>query len=98
KIAPPFKNAEFDIIYGHGISKEGDILDLGVSLGIVEKSGAWYSFGEERIGQGRQNVKAFLAENKDIMDKIGDLVQEKTGLRAVKEKGGNDEEEEKAVE
>jgi len=60
KIAPPFKEAEFDIIYGHGISKEGDILDLGVSLDIVEKSGSWYSFGGERIGQGRENVKKFL--------------------------------------
>ena len=66
KIAPPFKDAEFDIIYGEGISKEGDILDLGVSLGIVEKSGAWFSFGDERIGQGRQNVRRFLAENIDI--------------------------------
>ena len=60
KVAPPFKDAEFDIIYGEGISKEGDILDLGVALNIVEKSGAWYSFGEDRIGQGRQNVKRFL--------------------------------------
>ena len=85
KIAPPFKDAEFDIIYGHGISKEGDILDLGVSLGIVEKSGAWYSFEEERIGQGRQNVKGFLAENEDIRNKIANLVLEKTGLKSVLE-------------
>ena len=81
KVAPPFKDAEFDIIYGEGISKEGDILDLGVSLGIVEKSGAWYSFGEDRIGQGRQNVKRFLAENLDIRDKIAGLVLEKIGLK-----------------
>ncbi|HIJ58293.1 MAG TPA: recombinase RecA [Deltaproteobacteria bacterium] len=80
KVAPPFKDAEFDIIYGEGISKEGDILDLGVSLGIVEKSGAWYSFEEDRIGQGRQNVKRFLAENIDIRDKIAGLILEKTGL------------------
>jgi len=85
KIAPPFKDAEFDIIYGEGISKEGDILDLGASLGVVEKSGAWYSFGDERIGQGRQNVKRFLAENTDIRDKIADLVREKTGLKKIKE-------------
>jgi recombination protein RecA len=98
KIAPPFKSAEFDIVYGHGISKEGDILDLGVSLGIVEKSGAWYSFEEERIGQGRQNVKAFLAENRDIRDKISDLVLEKSGLKAVKEKIGSEEEEEQSIE
>jgi len=85
KIAPPFKEAEFDLIYGHGISKEGDILDLGVSLGIVSKSGAWFSFGEERIGQGRHNVKRFLAENTDIRDKIRQLVIEKSGLGKIKE-------------
>jgi recombination protein RecA len=84
KIAPPFKDAEFDIIYGHGISKEGDILDLGTTLGVVEKSGAWYSFGGERVGQGRQNAKRFLAENIDIREKIADLVMEKTGLKALK--------------
>jgi recombination protein RecA len=85
KIAPPFKEAEFDLIYGHGISKEGDILDLGVSLGIVEKNGAWFSFGEERIGQGRQNVKRFLEENTDIRDKIRQLVIEKSGIVKIKE-------------
>jgi recombination protein RecA len=85
KIAPPFKEAEFDLIYGHGISKESDILDLGVSLGVVEKNGAWFSFGEERIGQGRQNVKRFLAENTDIRDKIRQLVIEKSGLGKIKE-------------
>jgi recombination protein RecA len=85
KIAPPFKEAEFDLIYGHGISKEGDILDLGVSLGIVEKNGAWFSFGEERIGQGRQNVRRFLVENTDIRDKIRQLVIEKSGLGKIKE-------------
>ena len=84
-MAPPFKDAEFDIIYGEGISKEGDILDLGVSLGIVEKSGAWYSFAEDRIGQGRQNVKRFLAENIDIRDKIAGLILEKTGLKTGEE-------------
>ena len=81
KIAPPFKDAEFDIIYGHGISREGDILDLGVSLDIVEKSGAWYSFNGERIGQGRENVKKFLAENEDINNNITELVKEKAGLK-----------------
>ena len=86
KIAPPFKEAEFDLIYGHGISKEGDILDLGVSLGIVEKNGAWFSFGDERIGQGRQNVKRFLAENIDIRDKIRQLVIEKSGLGEITKK------------
>lgn len=85
KVAPPFKEAEFDIIYGEGISKDGDILDMGASLGIIEKSGAWYSFGEDRIGQGRQNVKRFLSENRDIRDRIADLIREKTGLKKVAE-------------
>lgn len=93
KIAPPFKEAEFDIIYGKGISKEGDILDLGVSLGIIEKSGAWYSFGDERIGQGRENVKNFLAENQDIMEKITESVLEKMGLKKKGDQGNNNLEE-----
>jgi len=80
KIAPPFRMAEFDIIFGSGISKEGDILDLGVELDIVEKSGAWFSFNEERIGQGRENVRRFLAEHTDIMKDISDRVKEKLGL------------------
>jgi len=81
KIAPPFKEAEFDIIYGQGISKEGDILDVGAALEIIEKSGAWYSFEGERIGQGRENVKKFLLENTDIRDRIADLIREKAGLK-----------------
>jgi recombination protein RecA len=85
KIAPPFKEAEFDIIYGTGISKEGDILDLAVSMDLVEKSGAWYSFGGERLGQGRENVKKFLAENADIRDRIADLVKDETGLKKIEE-------------
>ena len=86
KIAPPFKEAEFDIIYGTGISKEGDILDLGVNFDIVEKSGAWYSFEGERMGQGRENVKTFLLENKDMRDRIAALVREKAGLTKPMEK------------
>ena len=85
KIAPPFKEAEFDIIYGTGISKEGDILDLAVTMNLVEKSGAWYSFGGERLGQGRENVKKFLAENTDIRDRIVDIVKDKAGLKRLKE-------------
>jgi recombination protein RecA len=81
KIAPPFKEAEFDIIYGQGISKEGDILDVGAAMEIIEKSGAWYSFEGERIGQGRENVKKFLVENTDIRDRIADLIREKSGLK-----------------
>jgi recombination protein RecA len=80
KIAPPFRLAEFDIIYGSGISKETDILDLGVGLDIVEKSGSWYSFNGERIGQGRENVRRFLAEHPDIMKGISDRVKEQLGL------------------
>ncbi len=74
KVAPPFKQVEFDIMYGEGISKTGELLDLGVKAGIVEKSGSWFSYGDERIGQGRENAKNFLRENKktawDIEDKI----------------------------
>ncbi len=85
KVAPPFRMAEFDIIYGSGISKEGDILDLGVELDIVEKSGAWFSFNEERIGQGRENVRRFLAEHPDVMKNISDRVKEKLGLGETKD-------------
>ncbi|HEN20947.1 MAG TPA: recombinase RecA [Desulfobacteraceae bacterium] len=85
KIAPPFKQAEFDIIFGHGISKEGDILDLGVELDIVDKSGAWYSFQDQRIGQGRENVKEFLAENTDIRNRIAELVIEKLSPKKASE-------------
>ncbi|MBW1850216.1 MAG: recombinase RecA [Deltaproteobacteria bacterium] len=93
KIAPPFKQAEFDIIYGQGISKETDILDLGVSQGIVEKSGAWYSFKNERIGQGRHNVRRFLLENTDIRDNIADLIMEKTGLKKTAEESSEEKKE-----
>ena len=87
KIAPPFKEAEFDIMYGTGISKSGDVLDLGVELGVIEKSGTWYSFGEDRIGQGRENVKKFLEqpENLDLMEKIEKTVRAKLGLNGEKE-------------
>jgi len=94
KIAPPFKEAEFDIIYGHGISKEGDILDMGAALDVVEKSGAWYSFNGERIGQGRENVKKFLAENQDIRDEIANLVLEKTGFKKTSNEINDSEQEE----
>jgi len=85
KIAPPFKEAEFDIIYGTGISKEGDILDLAVSMNLVEKSGSWYSFEGERLGQGRENVKKFLADNTDICSRIVDLVKDRAGLKKLEE-------------
>ena len=80
KVAPPFKLAEFDIMYGEGISKNGELLDLGVKAGIVDKSGAWYSFGDERIGQGRENAKVFLSENKAIAFEIEDKIRAAHGL------------------
>ena len=70
KVAPPFKQVEFDILYGEGISREGELIDLGVRHGIVEKSGAWYSYGGERIGQGRDNVREFLKEHEDVAQAI----------------------------
>jgi len=83
KVAPPFKQAEFDIMYGEGISREGSLLDLGVAYDIVHKSGAFFSFNDERLGQGRSNAKAFLKENPDIADAIEARVREKAGLPAL---------------
>ncbi len=83
KVAPPFKMAEFDIIYGEGISKVGDLLDLAASQDIVEKSGAWYSYEGERIGQGRENAKTFLKEHPDMTDEIAQKVRMGFGLPAV---------------
>ncbi len=80
KMAPPFKDAEFDITYGEGISKTGDILDVGVEAGIIDKSGSWYSYDGERIGQGRENVKKFLSENPDIYNSALKQVREKLGI------------------
>jgi len=81
KVAPPFRQAEFDILYNQGISKEGDLLDLGVEAGLVEKSGAWYSYGEERIGQGRENARRFLIENRDVCEQLEDAVYSHHGLK-----------------
>ncbi len=80
KMAPPFKEAEFDIMYGEGISTVGDKLDVGVDIGIIEKSGAWYSFNGERIGQGRENVKNFLKDNPDLCNALNQRVRETVGL------------------
>ncbi|WP_394266219.1 recombinase RecA [Anaerotignum sp.] len=80
KVAPPFKTAEFDIVYGQGISKEGDILDLAAEVDIVNKSGAWYAYGETRIGQGRENAKTFLKEHPDMCREIENKVREHYGL------------------
>ena len=80
KIAPPFKEAEFDILYGEGISREGDILDLGVAHDIVEKSGTWYSFGGNRIGQGRDNARTYLKEHPEVLTEIETKVKQTYGL------------------
>ena len=80
KLAPPFREAEFDIIFGEGISREGDVLDLAAENGIIEKSGAWYSFKGDRLGQGRDNSRAFLKENSDIMAQIETEVRAKLGI------------------
>jgi recombination protein RecA len=80
KLAPPFKSVEFDLMYGEGISRTGDLLDMGAELEIVDKSGSWYSFEGERIGQGRENVKLFLIDNPDIFEKIEFRVREKLGI------------------
>jgi recombination protein RecA len=81
KMAPPFKEAEFDILYGTGISRDGEIVDIGSEMGIVEKSGAWYSYGGERIGQGREAAKQFLKEHPETAEQIMAKVMEKVGLK-----------------
>jgi recombination protein RecA len=82
KVAPPFREAEFDILYGEGISREGDLLDLAVNNNIVEKSGSWFSYKGERIGQGRENARQFLKDNKDVMAKLDTEVRKALGLIA----------------
>ncbi len=86
KVAPPFKIAEFDIMYGLGISREGSLLDVGSELGILEKSGSWYSYKEERIGQGRENAKVFLMQNEKIREEIEGSIREKLGFTQKKAK------------
>ncbi len=82
KIAPPFKTVEFDIMYGEGISKLGELIDLGIKAGVVEKSGAWFSYGDQRIGQGRENAKQFLRDNSEMADEIERAVRKNAGLIA----------------
>ncbi|WP_324292363.1 recombinase RecA [uncultured Desulfosarcina sp.] len=86
KMAPPFKEAEFDIMYGEGISRAGDLLDVGVDTGIVDKSGSWYSYDGERIGQGRENVKKFFYENPDLFETVTAKVRQAVGLDPAEEK------------
>ncbi len=94
KLAPPFKQVEFDIMYGEGISKTGELIDLGVKAGIVEKSGAWFSYDSQRLGQGRENAKTFLRDNPEIAGQIEKAIRANAGLIAEKflEKGGPDDE------
>src|SRR6201996_8707999 len=82
KLAPPFRQVEFDIMYGEGISKVGELIDLGVKAGVVEKSGAWFSYDSQRIGQGRENAKQFLRDHRDVADTIENRVREQSGLVA----------------
>ena len=76
KVAPPFKTTEFDILYGEGISKIGEIIDLGVNYEIINKSGSWFSYGETRLGQGRDSVKTLLADNPDLMEELETKIME----------------------
>jgi recombination protein RecA len=80
KVAPPFKTAEFDIMFGEGISRQGEIIDMGVTAKIIEKSGAWYAYKGEKIGQGRDNAREFLRENTDLAIEIENRVRESLGI------------------
>ncbi|MGO9419728.1 recombinase RecA, partial [Roseiarcus sp.] len=94
KVAPPFKQVEFDIMYGEGISKTGELVDLGVRAGVVEKSGAWFSYDSVRLGQGRENAKAYLKTNPEMADKIERAIRENAGLiaeRILENAGPSDE-------
>lgn len=92
KMAPPFREAEFDLMYGEGISKTGELLDIGVEENIIEKSGSWYSYNGERIGQGRENVKKFFTEHKNTYEEIFEKVKEAIGITVKKEKKGKEKE------
>jgi recombination protein RecA len=90
KLAPPFKQVEFDIMYGEGVSKNGELIDLGVKAGVVEKSGAWFSYDSQRIGQGRENAKGFLKANPDVANKIEAAIRQNAGLIAERILAGED--------
>ena len=100
KVAPPFREAEFDIVYGKGISKEGNILDIAVNLDIIEKSGSWFSYNGERIGQGRENVKKYLADNPDVANEVEKKIRDNFNTAFEKSLGDEeiDEEQEKEPE
>jgi recombination protein RecA len=94
KVAPPFREAEFDIIYGKGISRDGELIDIGSTLGILEKSGTWYSFGDERLGQGRDNAKVYIGENPKIATEIEAKIKEQMGINNVPKHEAEPQEEE----
>jgi recombination protein RecA len=98
KLAPPFKQVEFDIMYGEGVSKVGELIDLGVKAGVVEKSGAWFSYDSQRIGQGRENAKGFLKANPDMANRIESAIRQNAGLIAEKILAGEESEEDDAAE
>ncbi|MEM6743694.1 MAG: DNA recombination/repair protein RecA, partial [Pseudomonadota bacterium] len=91
KVAAPFRQVEFDIMYGEGISKTGELIDLGVKAGVVEKSGSWFSYGDTRIGQGRENAKRFLAENLDVALEVEDKIRAAHGLEFDMAEGGDED-------
>ena len=97
KVAPPFKVVDFDIMYGEGISKEGSLLDIGIENNVVQKSGAWFAYGDERLGQGRENAKQFLKENEEVRGRILAAIHEKLGLQAPRESGAEDADVEEAA-
>ena len=98
KVAPPFKDCEFDIMFGEGISREGDILDLAVNRDIIKKSGAWFSYNEQKIGQGRENVKKFLKENPEIADEIVEKIKATKEVVKSKKSSKKDKTEEESEE
>jgi recombination protein RecA len=94
KVSPPFKTAEFDIMFGEGISREGEIIDMGVNFRILEKSGAWYAYNGEKIGQGRDNAREFLRENPELAREIENKIREQIGIVALPAAAGEEEAEE----
>ena len=98
KLAPPFREAEFDMFYGKGISRSGDIIDLGLAQDIFTRSGTWFSYGEERLGQGRERVRLFLEENPELMLEIETRIKEKLGLIEAPDTGDKAADSEKADE
>jgi recombination protein RecA len=91
KVSPPFKTAEFDILYGEGISREGEIVDMGVAARVLDKSGAWYAYNGEKIGQGKDNAREFLKENPDIAREIENKIRESVGVAQLAGSGGEAE-------